>query len=125
MSTSSLAETPATRRRSGAALFGSEIGLVLRRRRNQVMLAMLAGVPVVVGVVLKIASPDAGPGDGPPTFIMQVTGNGLFLGFTALVIVTPFLMPLTVSVVVGDSVAGEASQGTLRYLLTVPVSRGR
>ncbi len=37
----------------------------------------------------------------------------------------PFFLPLVISVVAGDSIAGEAGTGTLRYLLTVPVSRGR
>ena len=35
----------------------------------------------------------------------------------------PLLLPLLVGVVAGDSIAGEAGTGTLRYLLTVPVSR--
>jgi ABC-2 type transport system permease protein len=100
----------------------SEIGLVLRRRRNIVMLVGLALVPVIVGIVLRVANPPT-DGSGPPNFIAQVTGNGLFLGFSGLILITPFLWPLVMSVVTGDSVAGEASQGTLRYLLTVPVTR--
>jgi ABC-2 type transport system permease protein len=54
-----------------------------------------------------------------------VSGNGLFLAFTGLAAVVPFFLPLTVGVVSGDAVAGEAQTGTLRYLLTVPVSRTR
>jgi ABC-2 type transport system permease protein len=34
-------------------------------------------------------------------------------------------LPVAVAVVAGDAVAGEANTGTLRYLLTVPVSRTR
>ena len=54
-----------------------------------------------------------------------MSGNGLFLTFTGLAAVVPFFLPLTVGVVSGDAVAGEAQTGTLRYLLTVPVSRTR
>lgn len=104
------------------ALTLSEIGLVMRRRRNIVMLIGLALVPVIVGIVLRVANPPD-DGSGPPNFITQVTGNGLFLGFSGLILITPFLWPLVMSVVAGDSVAGEASQGTLRSLLTVPVTR--
>lgn len=130
MSTSSVAIAPVRVSRGQAGgLLVSELRLVLRRRRNLVMLAALAAVPIVIGIVLRVASGGGdsigGPDGGPPSFITQVTENGLFLGFSALVIVTPFLMPLTMSVVSGEAVAGEASQGTLRYLLTVPVSRGR
>ena len=39
--------------------------------------------------------------------------------------VLPLFLPLAVAVVSGESVAGEASIGTLRYLLVVPVSRTR
>ena len=34
-------------------------------------------------------------------------------------------MPLAVAAIAGDAVAGEANIGTLRYLLTAPVQRGR
>ena len=34
-------------------------------------------------------------------------------------------LPLAISMLAGDAVAGEANLGTLRYLLTVPVSRTR
>ncbi|MDP9444401.1 MAG: ABC transporter permease, partial [Actinomycetota bacterium] len=64
------------------------------------------------------------PGEGPP-FLERVSGNGLFLTFTGLAAVVPFFLPLAVGVVSGDAVAGEAQTGTLRYLLTVPVSRTR
>jgi ABC-2 type transport system permease protein len=52
-----------------------------------------------------------------------VSGNGLFLSFTGLATVVPFFLPLTVGVVSGDAVAGEAQAGTLRYLLTVRCPR--
>ena len=47
------------------------------------------------------------------------------MAFTALVVVIPIFLPMAVSVVVGESIAGEAGTGTLRYLLVVPVSRTR
>src|SRR5690625_687832 len=120
-------------RGSGWAFIGSEIGLVLRRRRTVAMLAALAAVPVVVGFALRFfgdggsgdAGGSGGSGGGPPEFIAQVTENGLFLGFVALMFVTSFLFPLTVAVVSGESLAGEANLGTLRYLLTAPMERGR
>jgi ABC-2 type transport system permease protein len=54
-----------------------------------------------------------------------VTQNGLFTGFTAMLLAMPLFLPLTISVVSGDTIAGEAGQGTLRYLLIAPVSRLR
>jgi ABC-2 type transport system permease protein len=103
----------------------SELGMVFRRRRNQAILAVLAAIPVVIAVAIKLTAPeDDGSGDGPP-FLFSITANGIFVALTALTVVLPLFLPLAVSVVAGESVAGEASIGTLRYLLVVPVSRTR
>jgi ABC-2 type transport system permease protein len=104
-----------------SSLTTSELGMVLRRRRNVIMFAVLAVAPVIVGVALRLSS-SGGPDRG---LLAEVSGNGLFLGFSALILLTPFFMPLTMAVVAGDSIAGESASGTLRYLLTVPVARGR
>ena len=115
----------ATARKYRGAFFRqyrSELRLLLRRRRNQILLAVLAAIPVFIGVAVKISAPQNGEG---PQFIGRITGNGLFLVFTAVTVSIPFFLPLIISVVAGDSIAGEAGLGTLRYLLTVPVSRGR
>jgi ABC-2 type transport system permease protein len=105
-------------------LVRSEIGLVFRRRRNIAMLLVLICAPILIGIAIRTSAPSR-QDTGGPAFIGQIAGNGLFLGFTALVVTLPFFIPLAVSVVSGDAVAGEASAGTLRYLLTVPVGRTR
>lgn len=103
------------------SLLSSELRLLFRRRRTWTLLAALAAVPVLMGVAVRMTSgPPSGAG---PSFLDQVAGNGLFLGIAALFVCTPFFLPLTVAVVAGDSIAGEASHGTLRYLLTAPVRR--
>lgn len=101
----------------------SELRLVFRRRRNIAMLVALGLIPILIGIGLKVSSNSNG--GGGPAFFGLVTGNGLFLAFAALTVCLPVFLPLAVAVVGGDAVAGEASAGTLRYLLTVPVSRGR
>jgi ABC-2 type transport system permease protein len=112
-------------RRRGATrrLLLSEIGMVFRRRRNLALLALLAAAPLAIGVAIKVNH--HGRRGGGPEFIGQVTDNGVFLVFTALTITLPLLLPLLVGVVAGDAIAGEAGSGTLRYLLTLPVSRTR
>jgi ABC-2 type transport system permease protein len=101
----------------------SELRLVFRRRRNLAMLVVLGAIPILIGTAVKVSTPR--PGEGGPAFIGQLTNNGLFLAFTALTICLPVFLPLAIAVVCGDAIAGEASTGTLRYLLTVPVSRTR
>lgn len=105
--------------------YRAEVALVFGRRRNWVLLVALGLVPILIGVALKIDGPPTGNGQNGPRFLDQVTENGLFLIFTALAVTLPLLMPLVLGIVSGDTIAGEAGGGTLRYLLTVPVPRGR
>ena len=110
-------------RSTGLALLGSELGVLFRRRRTWAMLAALAAVPVLIAVAVRLSDSD-GRGGGPP-FLSGITQNGLFVALTALVVSVPLFLPLTVGVVAGDTIAGEASLGTLRYLLAAPAGRVR
>ncbi|MGW3336611.1 ABC transporter permease [Streptomyces sp. NPDC001009] len=110
-------------------LLRSELVTTLRRWRTLVLLAVLAAVPVLIGIAVRVETGDGGPSDGGggggPAFIAQVTNNGLFLVFTALAATLPFFLPMAVGVIAGDAVAGEAGAGTLRYLLVAPAGRTR
>ncbi|MEU6768950.1 ABC transporter permease [Streptomyces sp. NPDC046853] len=110
-------------------LFRSELGITFRRWRTLALLGVLAAVPILVGIAVKIETSDGsslgGGGGGGPAFIAQITNNGLFLVFTALAATLPFFLPMAVGVVAGDSIAGESSAGTLRYLLVAPAGRTR
>jgi ABC-2 type transport system permease protein len=102
----------------------SELRLIFLRWRNLALLAVLAALPVLIGVALKLSAPGGGNGEGPP-FISQVAGNGVFLTLASLTVLLTLVLPLVVAVVAGDSVAGEAGHGTLRYLLAIPAGRAR
>ncbi|WP_018543854.1 ABC transporter permease [Streptomyces sp. LaPpAH-108] len=109
-------------------LLRSELVITVRRWRTLVLLAVLAAVPVLIGIAVKAETSDggsAGGGGGGPAFLSQITNNGLFLVFTALAATLPFFLPMAVGVVAGDAIAGEASAGTLRYLLVAPAGRTR
>jgi ABC-2 type transport system permease protein len=127
MSTSDVIESPPRAAGVRPRLVASELRLVFRRLRNLAILGVLAGAPVLLGVAIKIGTgrrANAGGGGGP-AFIDQIARNGLFLSFTSLVVALPLFLPLAVAVVSGESIAGEASSGTLRSLLVVPVTRTR
>ena len=105
-------------------LLRSELRLVFRRLRNLALLAVLAALPVLLGIALRLAAPRGGGGP-ESSFIDQLAGNGVFLAFIAITVMIALVLPLAIAVVSGDSVAGEAGLGTLRYLLTVPAGRTR
>jgi ABC-2 type transport system permease protein len=111
-------------RSAGLSLLGSELTVLFRRRRTWAMLAALAAVPVLIAVAVRLSSSPDSPGDGPP-FIDSITQNGLFVALTGLVVSVPLFLPLTVGVVAGDTIAGDANLGTLRYLLAAPSGRIR
>lgn len=117
-----VAPSPYTAPLVGGRQLGSELRLIFGRRRNLAMLVLLAAIPVFIGIAVKVSTPR--PGEGPP-FVSELTNNGLFLAFTALAVCLPVFLPLAIAVVAGDAVAGEAGAGTLRYLLSIPVSRTR
>jgi ABC-2 type transport system permease protein len=103
--------------------FLSELRLMFGRRRNQAGLLVLAAVPVLIAISVKSTLSE--PGQDAPDFFRSITENGLFVALAALTIELGLFLPLAVSVVAGDSVAGEANIGTLRYLLVTPVTRLR
>lgn len=112
------------RRGSWLRLFASELRLVFGRRRNQVGLVVLMGLVTVLGIALKVSQlrhPGARGGD----LLAAVAGNGVYLGFAGLTVEIALFLPLAMSLLAGDAVAGEANLGTLRYLLVAPVSRLR
>jgi ABC-2 type transport system permease protein len=101
----------------------SELRLIFGRRRNLAGLFVLAAIPVFISIAVKTNA--SRPGRDAPDFFSSITENGLFVALAALTIELGLFLPLAVAVIAGDSVAGEANTGTLRYLLTVPVSRLR
>src|SRR6266508_2585553 len=102
------------------AMFRSELHLIFGRARTWALLAGLAVVPIVIGVAIKLSGHEGGEG-----FLGQVAGNGMFLAVAACGLSMPFFLPTAVTVISGESLAGEASLGTLRSLLTAPAGRSR
>src|ERR1700723_218761 len=121
-------EAPGTVR-ANLRFFTNELRITFFRRRNQLLLLVAALFPLLIGIGLKAAAPHGGGGNGPGSgsaaFFNQLAGNGVFLTFIALSLLLILVLPVLVAVVAGDSVAGEAGYGTLRYLLAVPVGRTR
>ena len=104
-------------------MFASELGVLFRRRRTWAMLCALAAIPILIAVAVRVSS--AVPAGRGPAFLDRISQNGLFVGVTAMLVSVPLFLPLTVGVVAGDTVAGEAGLGTLRYLLVAPAGRVR
>jgi ABC-2 type transport system permease protein len=101
-----------------------ELVKLLRRPRTWATIALLNALPTLVAVLLAVTDLGPQPGEGP-AFLAAVLADGTLFPLAALAIVLPLLMPVAVAVQAGDSVAGEAVLGTLRYVLVRPVGRTR
>jgi ABC-2 type transport system permease protein len=101
----------------------AELRTLFRRTIVIVLLVVLFVIPVLLALAVYLSG---GPSEGQgPTFLDRVSHNGVFAALAGLTVSIPFFLPLTIAVVAGDTIAGESSLGTLRYLLTRPSGRLR
>jgi ABC-2 type transport system permease protein len=105
-------------------VIGVELAKLARRPRSWVAVALLCLLPIMVAVFVAVTHVAPPPGQGP-ALLSAVLSNGSLFPAAALAIVLPIFLPISVAVVAGDAIAGEASSGMLRYLLARPVGRTR
>jgi ABC-2 type transport system permease protein len=101
-----------------------ELAKLARRPRSWVAIALLCGLPILVAIFVAVTKVAPPPGQGP-ALLSAVLSNGSLFPAAALAIVLPIFLPISVAVIAGDAIAGEASAGMLRYLLARPVGRTR
>jgi ABC-2 type transport system permease protein len=103
-------------------VIGVELAKLARRPRSWVAIALLCGLPILVAIFVAVTKVAPPPGQGP-ALLSAVLSNGSLFPAAALAIVLPIFLPISVAVVAGDAIAGEANAGMLRYLLARPVGR--
>ena len=101
-----------------------ELVKLLRRPRTWISVVLTCALPFMVAVFITITHLVPPPGQGS-AFLSAVLRDGALYPAAALALVLPVFLPVAVAVVAGDSIAGEATGGTLRYLLVRPVGRTR
>jgi ABC-2 type transport system permease protein len=98
------------------------------RRRTQLTLACMVLLPLIILVAFEFGDGDGGDDDGggeAGSLIDLATAGGLNFTLLTLFFSSSFLLVVVVALFFGDTVASEASWGSLRYLLAVPVPRAR
>jgi len=105
-------------------LISVEFSKQLRRRGYWVVFAALVGIAVVVTIVIATTSAATPERLGDNGSVVP-NASGFTMAAIVLNSLLLFLIPLAVAIFAGESVAGEASWGSLRYLLARPISRNR
>ena len=87
----------------------AELATLFRRMRVKALLAVLAAIPAALAVAVYFSGgPSSGRG---PTFLDQVSHNGMFAALAGLTVAIPFFLPLVVAVVSGDAAVCEELLG--------------
>ncbi|HEX5404756.1 MAG TPA: ABC transporter permease, partial [Pseudonocardiaceae bacterium] len=100
-----------------------ELARQLRRRRTQLALGFLVILPFLLLIAFKIGNGNSNRNSGQ--FVDLATQSGSNFTVFALFASAGFLLIVVVALFFGDTVASEASWSSLKYLLAVPVPRGR
>ncbi|RZS91026.1 ABC-2 type transport system permease protein [Motilibacter rhizosphaerae] len=96
------------------------------RRRTQLTLGLLGLLPVLLMAALELGGrPSDSAADQFAQLARLATSSGTDFAFFALFVASGFLLVVAVALFCGDTVASEASWGSLRYLLAAPVPRAR
>src|SRR6201995_5887436 len=101
-----------------------ELVKLFRPPRTWVGMVLACAPAFLGGPFLTITHLAPPPGQGS-AFLSAVLQDGQLYPAAALALVLPVFLPVAVAVVAGDSIAGEAAGGTLRYLLVRRVGRTR
>jgi ABC-2 type transport system permease protein len=113
-------------RASRTLRLGVELRRQLRRRRTQLALGFLAVLPFLLLIAFKAAPNQSnGSRSASSAFVDLATSSGLNFAIFALFASASFLLVVVIALFFGDTVASEASWSSLKYLLAVPVPRGR
>jgi ABC-2 type transport system permease protein len=97
------------------------------RRRTQLALGFMVLLPLIVLAAFQFGG-DGDDDNGRGEFaslIELATSGGLNFALFTIFVSASFLLVVVVALFCGDTVASEASWGSLRYLLAAPVPRAR
>lgn len=107
----------------------AEVRRQAARRRTQLALGFMVLLPLIILAAFEFGSNgngnDRNGGGAFGSLVDLATSGGLNFALFCLAVSAGFLLVVVVALFSGDTVASEASWGSLRYLLAIPVPRAR
>jgi ABC-2 type transport system permease protein len=97
------------------------------RRRTQLALGFMVLLPLIVLLAFQFGGggDDENGGGEFGSLVENATSGGLNFALFTIFVSASFLLVVVVALFCGDTIASEASWGSLRYLLAAPVPRAR
>jgi ABC-2 type transport system permease protein len=98
------------------------------RPRTRIALAFMVILPLIVLAAFEFGGngeDDRNGGGAFASLVNVATSGGVNFALFTLLVSSGFLLVVVFALFFGDTVASEASWGSLRYLLAIPVPRGR
>ncbi|GAA2550924.1 ABC transporter permease [Winogradskya consettensis] len=123
-----VSEAPAAGYRPAATLpIRAEIRRQAGRRRTQLALGFMVLLPLIILIAFEFGGGDDDNNGGGAFSSLNdlATSGGLNFALFSIFVSASFLLVVVVALFCGDTVASEASWGSLRYLLAIPVPRAR
>jgi ABC-2 type transport system permease protein len=109
--------------------FGAEFMRQWKRRRTQLALGFMVLLPFILLIAFELGGDDddgGGNGRGQFSALVDVAvAGGLNFALFTVFVSSSFLLVVVFALFHGDTIASEASWGSLRYLLAIPVPRAR
>jgi len=127
MSTSTVERPVSTRRHTPFSLM-TELRRQASRPRTRIALACMVALPLIILIAFEFGGggDDDNNGSGAYSSLVDLaTAGGANFALFTLLVSSSFLLVVVFALFFGDTVASEASWGSLRYLLAIPVPRAR
>ena len=102
-----------------------ELRRQFKRRRTVGVLALMVALPHLLIGALKLGGSEEAEENNRVNLVDVATASGLNLTMFVLFATTGFFLVVVFALFFGDTVASEASWGSLRYALATPVPRAR
>jgi ABC-2 type transport system permease protein len=104
---------------------GVELRRQFKRRRTVGVFALMAALPLILIGALQLGGTDEAAANSRVNLVDVATSSGLNLTLFVLFATSGFFLVVVFALFFGDTVASEASWGSLRYALATPVPRAR
>ena len=102
-----------------------ELRRQFKRRRTIGVLALMVALPLILIGALQLGGAEEAEENSRVNLVDVATASGLNLTLFVLFATTGFFLVVVFALFFGDTVASEASWGSLRYALATPVPRSR